>query len=137
MAEKIDELAARDPALQRKLALANEAALRVAKLTTNLDIANREYAARHEDVQEHLRKIGVREGDQIWPGEPEADPRGYGLLKVLLDDPKYPGNGGVVVAHPQSVEEYNASITDRDGARDRRYRLWQGHCPIGLRCRLP
>lgn len=55
------------------------------------------------------------------------------LLKVLLDNPDYPGNGGLVVAHPLDVGTYLASISDRDGARDRRYRLWEGDVQIGQR----
>jgi hypothetical protein len=58
------------------------------------------------------------------------------LLKVLLDNPDYPGNGGVVVEHPLDVRTYLSSITDRDGARDRRYRLWEGNAQVGQRCSL-
>ena len=58
------------------------------------------------------------------------------LLKVLLDSPGYPGNGGMVVAHPPDVRTYLASITDRDGARDHRYRLWEGGVQVGQRCNL-
>lgn len=54
------------------------------------------------------------------------------LLKIKLTDPTMPGNGGVVVDHPASVEEYLASVTDRDGARDKRFRLWQGDAAIGM-----
>lgn len=32
---------------------------------------------------------------------------------------------GIVVAFPASVAEYLASVTDRDGARDGRARLWR------------
>ena len=46
------------------------------------------------------------------------------LLKVLLD---------TVVAHPPDVRTYLASITDRDGARDHRYRLWEGEVQVGQR----
>lgn len=61
---------------------------------------------------------------------------GGGLLAVRLDDPKFPGNGGVVVAHPKSAAEFEKLIERRDGARDPNMRLWRGNAPIGTRVSL-
>jgi len=58
------------------------------------------------------------------------------LIAVRLDDPRFGSGPATVVAHPKTVDEYNALITDRDGARDARMRLWclaQGSAPIGAR----
>lgn len=58
------------------------------------------------------------------------------LVAVRLDNPMFGSGPATVVAHPQSVDEYNAMITDRDGARDPRMRLWRvgrGSSPIGSR----
>jgi hypothetical protein len=57
------------------------------------------------------------------------------LVAVRLDDPRFGSGPATVVAYPSSVAEYNTLITDRDGARDRRMRLWQAHgdVPIGAR----
>ena len=58
------------------------------------------------------------------------------LLVVLLDDVRYPGSGGKVVAHVETVDAFLAMTTDRDGARNGAYRLWGGDEPIGSRVRL-
>lgn len=61
------------------------------------------------------------------------------LIAVRLDDPRFGSGPAVVVAHLTSVAEYNALITDRDGARDPAMRLWQirnGVAPVGSRVRV-
>jgi hypothetical protein len=58
---------------------------------------------------------------------------GGGLLAVRLDDPRFPGNGGVVVAHVKSAAEFEKLIARRDGARDPNMRLWRGDAPVGTR----
>lgn len=58
-------------------------------------------------------------------------------IVVKLDNPEYPGNGGTVVAVVETVAEYLAIIRDRDGAHDRRYRLWSGTGNVGDRVMLP
>lgn len=58
------------------------------------------------------------------------------MIAVRLDDPHFGAGPGTVVAHPESVAEYLKLISGRDGARDRRMRLWSGDFPIGTRVRL-
>ena len=59
------------------------------------------------------------------------------LLVVKLDNPRFPGNGGIVIAHAVSVGDYLIRITDRDGARDKTMRLWEGSTvAIGTKVRL-
>lgn len=58
------------------------------------------------------------------------------LLVIKLDNVRRPAMGGTVVAHVATVGEFLAKITDRDGARNGAYRLWQGDAPIGSRVRL-
>jgi hypothetical protein len=57
------------------------------------------------------------------------------MIAVRLDDPRFGSGPATVVAHPTSVAEYNKLITDRDGARDPRMRLWRtrGDAPVGMR----
>ena len=57
------------------------------------------------------------------------------LIAVRLDDPRFGGGPATVMAHPESVGEYFKLISDRDGARDPRMRLWRmyGDAPIGAR----
>lgn len=58
------------------------------------------------------------------------------LLAVRLDDPRFGSGPATVIAHPKSVAEYLDMIRDRDGAVDRRMRLWRvgrGHAPVGAR----
>ncbi len=87
----------------------------------------------------------IKKGEHSWPGQPRRHTRqgsptfeegGGGLLAVRLDDPKFPGNGGVVVAHPKSAAEFEKLIKRRDGARDPNMRLWRGNAPIGTRVSL-
>ena len=59
------------------------------------------------------------------------------LLIVKLDNPRFPGNGGTVIAHAASVADYLAQITDRDGAHDKTMRLWEGSAvAIGTKVHL-
>lgn len=55
------------------------------------------------------------------------------MLIVKLDNAHIGAGPGTVVAHVDSVREYLALTTDRDGARDQRLRLWTGDQPIGAR----
>lgn len=58
------------------------------------------------------------------------------MLVVKLDKSEYcGGDPGTVVAIVESVAEYHAMITDRDGAFDRHFRLWEGTAKIGERVR--
>lgn len=52
---------------------------------------------------------------------------------VKLDDPRYGAGPGTVVAIVDTVDEYLALITDRDGAHDPRMRLWLGTFQVGDR----
>jgi hypothetical protein len=57
------------------------------------------------------------------------------LVAVRLDDPRFGSGPATVVSYPESVQSYYATITDRDGARDPRMRLWQtrDRVPVGTR----
>lgn len=46
-------------------------------------------------------------------------------LVVKLDNAKYGAGPGTVIGIVDSCEEYNARVTDRDGARDPAMRCWQ------------
>lgn len=59
---------------------------------------------------------------------------------VKLDDVRFPGNGGVVVAHVSDVSEFQGYSVDKDGCRAADLRLWVGNYPVGTRvciARLP
>ena len=112
-------------------------------------------------VLQHARSgdvIEVKQDNEVWtydvtrqPGKPativeriesRVDPYTWaeetgasssGLIAVRLDDPHFGSGPGTVTAHPKSVDDYNKLITDRDGARDPRMRLWRGDAPIGAR----
>ena len=45
-------------------------------------------------------------------------------LVVKLDNAKYGAGPGTVVGIVETHEEYNAFVTDRDGARDPAMRCW-------------
>ena len=47
------------------------------------------------------------------------------MIAVRLDDSRFGSGPATVVGFPNTVAEYLDSITDRDGARDSRMRLWQ------------
>jgi len=58
------------------------------------------------------------------------------LIAVRLDDSRFGSGPATVVAFPTSVDEYNALVIDRDGARDPRMRLWcigNGRAHTGMR----
>lgn len=55
------------------------------------------------------------------------------MLVVQLDDPRFGAGPATVVAVVDSVRDFLTLTTDRDGARDRRFRLWRGDHPIGTR----
>ena len=58
-------------------------------------------------------------------------------MVVVKLDHYYIGAGpATVVAEVASVAEYLALATDRDGARDRTLRLWDGSYPVGTRVRM-
>ncbi len=56
------------------------------------------------------------------------------LLVVKLDNAIIGAGPGTVIAHVDSVKEFLTIATDRDGARDRKLRLWVGdNLPVGSR----
>ncbi len=55
------------------------------------------------------------------------------MIVVRLDHAIIGAGPATVVAEVASVAEFLALATDRDGARDRRLRLWQGSFPVGAR----
>ena len=64
------------------------------------------------------------------------------LIAVRLDNSRIGGGPGTVVAvyddSPAAVAEFHKLITDRDGARDPRMRLWRtsDEAPVGARFSL-
>lgn len=60
------------------------------------------------------------------------------LIAVRLDDPRIGAGPGTVVAFVGSAAEYERMITDRDGARDDRMRMWSAYdgVKVGDRCSL-
>jgi hypothetical protein len=61
------------------------------------------------------------------------------LVVVKLDNADRAADGGRVVACVATVAEYFRLVTDRDGAIDRSFRLWQGFpsVKVGDLVRLP
>ena len=61
------------------------------------------------------------------------------LIAVRLDRAEYGAGPGTVVAIVPDVAAYNRLVTDRDGARDPRMRMWEdadGDAKIGDRVRM-
>ena len=50
--------------------------------------------------------------------------RAQRTIVVQLDDERYPGNGGVVIAVGVSLKDFLAIATDRDGGVDQSLRFW-------------
>ncbi len=55
------------------------------------------------------------------------------MIVVRLDNPHIGAGPAIVLAEVSTVAEYLAIACDRDGARDRSLRLWDGSFPIGTR----
>lgn len=55
------------------------------------------------------------------------------MVVVKLDDERYGAGPGTVVANVATVDEYLKRVQGRDGAIDRRYRLWEGTFAVGAR----
>ena len=55
------------------------------------------------------------------------------MIVVKLDNQHIGAGPATVVAVVATVAEYLSLATDRDGARDRSLRLWDGSFPVGAR----
>jgi hypothetical protein len=58
------------------------------------------------------------------------------LVVVKLDDPKFGGGPGTVIAHVASSAEYLDRFADRDGCLPADLRMWRGPAAIGARVKL-